>query len=124
VEFWDLFWLLLIYVPLVLIWSTSLIDVFRRDDLGGLGKASWVVVIFLLPFIGTLIYLVTRPVGATAREREALDVAGRELVTRYATPSTADQLRVVAELHDAGKLTDGEFEAEKRRLLGNTAVPA
>jgi hypothetical protein len=118
VDFWDLFWLMLIYIPLIMIWSTSLIDVFRRDDLRGASKAMWVLVIFLLPFVGTLIYLITRPVGVTAPEREALDAAGREFVTRYASPSTADQLRVLAELHDAGKLTDEEFGAEKRKLIG------
>jgi hypothetical protein len=118
VDFWDLFWLLLIYIPLIMIWSTSLVDVFRRDDLRGVSKALWVVVIFLLPFLGTLIYLIARPVGATAPEREAPDAAGRSFVTRYVNTSTADQLRVLAELHDGGKLTDEEFGAEKRKLIG------
>jgi hypothetical protein len=121
VTFWDFFWLLLIYVPLIMVWSVSLLDVFRRDDLGGVARALWVVVIFLLPFVGTLIYLLTRPAGATASERDAIDQAGREFVTRYATTSAADQLRVLAELRDDGKLTDAEFAAEKAKVIG---VPA
>jgi|GEM_PF-4181601 len=38
VTFWGLVLLLLVYVPLVLIWASSLIDVFRRDDMGGARK--------------------------------------------------------------------------------------
>jgi hypothetical protein len=60
-DFWDLFWLMLIYIPLVMVWATALVDIFRRDDIGGVRKAMWTVAIFVLPFVGTLIYLITRP---------------------------------------------------------------
>jgi uncharacterized membrane protein YdbT with pleckstrin-like domain len=36
-----------------------------------------------------------------------------------AVESAASQLQTLSELHDAGKLTDAEFEEQKRRLLGN-----
>ena len=32
-DFWDFFWLLLIYLPLVLLWTFALVDIFRRDDM-------------------------------------------------------------------------------------------
>ncbi len=35
-----------------------------------------------------------------------------------AEPHPVDRLKDLAALHDAGKLTDAEFEAAKRRLLG------
>jgi uncharacterized membrane protein YhaH (DUF805 family) len=35
-------------------------DIFRRRDLSGWGKAGWVLLIFILPVIGVLIYLITR----------------------------------------------------------------
>ena len=47
-----------------------------------------------------------------------IDEASRELVTRYAPGDNATQLKVLAELHDRGKLTDEEFAAEKARVLG------
>jgi uncharacterized membrane protein YdbT with pleckstrin-like domain len=34
--------------------------------------------------------------------------------------STASQLDTLSRLHDEGKLSDAEFETEKRRLLGGT----
>ena len=59
--FWDAFFLLMIWVPLVTLWISALIDVFARPDLGGFAKAMWVLCIFLVPFLGVLIYLVSRP---------------------------------------------------------------
>ncbi|MEU6251031.1 SHOCT domain-containing protein [Glycomyces sp. NPDC047010] len=117
-SFWDIFWLLLIWLPLVMMWAFALLDIFRRDDLKGWLKALWIVVVILLPFFGTLVYLIVRPAGATAAEREAIDRSSRDFVARYAPDNTAEQLRVLADLHDRGKLTDGEFQAEKTRVLG------
>ncbi|MGH2984894.1 MAG: PLDc N-terminal domain-containing protein [Solirubrobacterales bacterium] len=36
-------------------------DIFSRDDLSGWGKAGWVLLIFVIPLIGVLIYLIARP---------------------------------------------------------------
>jgi hypothetical protein len=54
-SFWETLFLLLIFLPLMLMWASALIDVFRRKDLGGLSKALWVACIIVLPFLGTLI---------------------------------------------------------------------
>src|SRR4051812_22874507 len=117
-SFWDAFFLLLIYVPLILIWGFAVFDIFRRDDLGGGSKALWLVAVVLLPFVGTLLYLLFRRPGGTPEERAALDTASRDFVARYSPSSSADQLTVLADLHDRGKLTDAEFTSEKARILG------
>jgi hypothetical protein len=75
--FWDVFWLLLALVPVVLIWTFAIVDVFRRDDLTGGVKASWIAVVVLLPFLGTLIYRLFRAPAATPEERRAIDTASR-----------------------------------------------
>jgi hypothetical protein len=36
-------------------------DIFRRHDLSGGAKAGWVLLIFVLPLLGVLIYLIARP---------------------------------------------------------------
>ncbi|MDA1361002.1 SHOCT domain-containing protein [Glycomyces luteolus] len=120
-SFWDFFWLLVIWLPLMMVWMFALFDIFRRDDLKGWLKALWVVVVILLPFFGTLIYLIARPAGATVAEREAIDESSRAFVAKYAPDNVAEQLRVLADLHDRGKLTDTEFETEKARVLGAAA---
>jgi hypothetical protein len=60
-DFWDFFRLMVISIPIVMVWAAALVDVFRRGDLGGIGKALWTVTVFVLPVVGTLIYLITRP---------------------------------------------------------------
>ena len=62
-DFWDVFFLLLIFVPLILMWSYAMVDIFRRDDLSGAGKAFWLLAIFVIPFLGTLLYLLFRPMS-------------------------------------------------------------
>jgi hypothetical protein len=37
-------------------WVTGAVSVVRRRDLGGGGKALWLVVLLVLPFVGLLIY--------------------------------------------------------------------
>ena len=122
-DFWDFFWLLLIYVPLMLLWGTAIVDIFMRDDIGGVRKAVWVVFVVALPLLGTLVYLVTRPAGATKQERVTLEEQNREFVARYSPTDRAQQLAVLASLHDRGKLTDAEFTAEKQRLSAES-IPA
>ena len=124
-SFWENFFLLLIFLPLLMIWAFALVDVFRRDDMGGGSKALWVACIILVPFFGTLIYLVARPAGATREERQMIDEANRDFVARYSPANDVSELSALADLHDRGKLTDSEFATEKARLLGSeTAVPA
>ena len=115
--FWNAFFLLLIWIPLLLIWTFALIDIFRRDDISGISKALWLVCVIVLPFIGTLIYVIARPAGATREERAAIEAASPQYAAAYATSDTASQLKTLADLHDRGKLTDEEFAAEKARLL-------
>ena len=116
-SFWNAFFLLLIYIPLVMLWVFAVMDIFRRDDLGGFHKAIWVAIVIFLPYFGTLIYLISRPAGGTPEERQAIDQANREFVQSYAPSTPATELAALADLHDRGKLSDEEFAAEKARLL-------
>ena len=116
--FWESFFLFMLFLPLALVWATALADIVRRDDMSGGSKALWVVCVILVPFLGTLIYLMTRPRGATFGERLAFEGAGHVHGTRDAPSNELSELTALADLHDRGKLTDSEFAAEKARLLG------
>ena len=122
ITFWNAFWLLLIYIPLLLVWGFALVDIFRRYDLNGWMKALWVACVILVPFLGTLIYLLFRRPGATPEERQAIDQSSREFVEKYSPSNTTEQLRTLADLHDCGKLSDAEFAAEKSRVLGTAGA--
>ena len=43
-------------------------DIFRSDDLSGVAKAAWTVLVFAVPFLGVLLYLVVRGGGMHHRE--------------------------------------------------------
>jgi hypothetical protein len=46
-----------------------------------------------------------------------MDSANRQFVQQYSPDSSAQQLALLADLQERGKLTDEEFAAEKSRLL-------
>jgi hypothetical protein len=53
----------LLYFWFMLIWMfiATFADIFRRHNLSGFAKAMWVLLIFVLPFLGILIYVIARP---------------------------------------------------------------
>ena len=66
----DLFWTILeIFLFVVYIWLLIAIfsDIFRSHDMGGGLKALWVLFVFVIPFLGILIYLIAR--GGSMHER-------------------------------------------------------
>lgn len=94
-------------------------DIFRRRDLSGLAKACWTILIFILPLIGVLIYLIARP-KMTQQDREELERA-QEAQRRMSGYSPADEVAKLAKLHDSGTLSDQEYEEMKRRALLTTS---
>ncbi len=52
-----LFFLVMFFWVFIMVFA----DIFRRQDISGWGKAGWVLLIVVLPFIGCLIYLIARP---------------------------------------------------------------
>ena len=68
--FMDVFWSMIIFFFWVIwIWIvvTVLIDIFRRDDIGGWAKAAWVIFVVILPWLGVLIYLIVESDGMRER---------------------------------------------------------
>jgi hypothetical protein len=118
-SFWQNFFLLLIFIPLAMAWAFALVDIFRRDDISGLPKALWLACVLVLPFLGTFVYVLMRPPGATSQERARIEHA--QAVFAAPPSGGASDLQVLADLHDRGKLSDAEFEAEKARVLGASA---
>jgi len=58
-----LWYMLGFYVLFMLIWMviTTIIDIFKRDDMSGIAKAGWVLLIVWLPLIGILAYIIVKP---------------------------------------------------------------
>ena len=45
-------------------------DIFRSHDLGGWGKALWLIFVIVLPYLGVFVYLIARG-GSMGERREA-----------------------------------------------------
>ena len=120
--FLSMLWFFLFFIWIWLL-ITVFADIFRSRDLGGWGKALWTIFVIVLPYLGVLVYLIARghKMGEHARQAAAeQDAAMRDYVRSVASSdgsSTAQQIQHLADLHDAGKITDEEFQAGKAKLL-------
>jgi putative oligomerization/nucleic acid binding protein/phospholipase D-like protein len=90
-------------------------DIFRRDDLSGWGKAGWIFLIFVLPFLGILIYMIARPKMTEQDKRMMEEMQTRE--RRMAGYSAADEIAKLAQLRDAGQISPEEYERLKAQAL-------
>jgi len=107
------FWFMIIWI-----FIQVFADIFRRNDLSGGMKVVWIVVIFIIPFFGALVYIITRP----HLDGDAGVMGGPQPVpvAASATPtatSAADQIAKLTALHDSGTLTDAEYESAKAKAL-------
>jgi hypothetical protein len=128
--FLNIFWTILIFFAWVAwIWIaiTVLIDLFRRHDISGWGKALWVIFVIVLPFLGVLAYLIIYHEGMADRSgKEA--AASQAVVDDYVrktagTGGAAGEIDTAKKLLDAGTITQAEFDAIKAKAIGS-ATPA
>lgn len=119
--FWDvmisIFWftILLAWISLLV---HILIDIFRDDTLGGGMKAVWTIFIVLIPWLGALVYLISRGDSMNKRNREAA-MARMEMygAQRPAAPQVSEELARLAELRDSGVLSPAEYDQAKAKVL-------
>jgi len=112
----DVIWTMLVFFGWV-IWFWLLIavfsDLFRRHDISGWGKAGWMLVVVLLPYLGVFIYMIAQ--GVPMAERRAAEMQARAGNIRDA--AATDQIAKGKELLDSGAINAAEFEQIKQRAL-------
>jgi Short C-terminal domain/Phospholipase_D-nuclease N-terminal len=104
------FWMMAIWIFISLF-----ADIFRRNDISGWAKAGWVLLIFVVPFLGALIYIIARP-KMTEQDREMIERA-QEAQRRIEGYSAADEIEKLAALRDSGKISAEEYEDMKRKAM-------
>jgi hypothetical protein len=121
--FWTMLWFFLWILWFFLLFRVIL-DIFRSKDLGGWGKAGWLIFVIILPFLGVFVYLIARGGKMNQRDMEdaqARDQAMRSYVREAASEgSTADELAKLADLRDRGVISEGEFQQSKAKVLQTT----
>jgi hypothetical protein len=128
--FLTMLWFFLWILWFILLFRV-IVDIFRDDDLGGWGKAGWMIFVCVLPFLGIFVYLIARGRGMGERElrraqrqeqafREYVRDAAREEPAAPAARSgttRVDELERLAGLRAHGDITEDEYQRAKDRLL-------
>lgn len=122
--FFDLFLtVLVIFAWVIYIWVAIavLIDIFRREDLSGWGKAGWIIAVVVLSWLGVLIYLIVNHDGMHARRvKEAKTVQGQfddyvRSVSGGGGP--ASEIAKAKQLLDSGAIDQAQFDKIKAKVL-------
>jgi uncharacterized membrane protein YcjF (UPF0283 family) len=120
--FLEVLWTMILFFAWVAwIWIvvTVMIDIFRRDDIGGWGKAGWVVFVIVLPFLGVLIYLIAQHDEMRERSEQQVKAqrAAFDSYVRQTAGGSAAEIAKAKELLDSGAITQSEFDAIKAKAL-------
>ena len=115
-NFGNVLWTMLVlffWVMAIWIFIAIFADIFRRNDLSGWAKAGWIFLIFIVPFLGALIYVIARP-KMTAQDKEMMEQA-QEAQRRVEGYSPADEIAKLAALRDKGEISAEEYNDLKRK---------
>jgi magnesium-transporting ATPase (P-type) len=118
--FWTILYFFVFFLWLMILFRV-IWDIFRSHDLGGWGKAGWLLFILILPVLGVFVYVVAR--GGSMHERDirvaqAQDQALQSWIQQGAgNASTADELTKLADLRSKGVINDAEFDRAKTKIL-------
>ena len=112
--FWGWFFLFLIFIPMMMLWIYTLVDIFQRVDLSGWVKALWVIFVLILPLLGMLIYFIARPI--LPQDVQKQQQYEKSMQAAQAADVT-DKLAKLSELRDKGVISEEEFQAQKAKLL-------
>lgn len=100
-DFWDVFWLLAIWIPLILLWGFALVDLFH-SSYSGLAKGLWAVAIIFLPVLGVILYFALRPTRQNQYAVTSPNQTGPD-------PDSAASLARLHDLNQRGLLADEEY---------------
>jgi Phospholipase_D-nuclease N-terminal len=121
--FMDVFWTMILFFSWVIwIWLMVVLlgDIFRRD-ISGWAKAAWCVFLIVLPFVGTLTYLIAHGKGMTERRVRDQQVAQADFADYVrnvaADGGSAGEIERARELLQSGTIDQGEFERLKAKAL-------
>ena len=100
------FWLLVTVVS----------DLFRRSDISGLGKAIWIILLIVLPYIGIFAYLLTQGRRMSERHEQRAQQARNEL-RQIVGFSAADEIEKLERLKTSGTISPEEYTRLRAKVL-------
>ena len=120
----NIFWtIIIVFAWVAWFWVLIMIisDLFSRHDIGGWGKALWMLFVIIVPFLGVFIYLIAegksmgeRRMALVEESQKQFDAHVREVA---ASEGPADQIAKAKALLDAGTIDQAEFDRLKAQAL-------
>jgi hypothetical protein len=120
----NIFWtIIIVFAWVAWFWVLIMIisDLFSRHDIGGWGKALWMLFVIIVPFLGVFIYLIAEGKGMGERRMALVDASQQQFDAHVrevaASEGPADQIAKAKALLDAGTIDQGVFDRLKAQAL-------
>jgi hypothetical protein len=112
-----IWYMFVFYLWFMVIWMFIQVfaDILRRENLSGWGKAGWIFLIFWLPFLGILIYVIVRPKNTEQDQRMMAEAQAAQ--ARMTGGNAVDDIAKAQALLEKGSITQAEFDAIKAKAL-------
>jgi ABC-type multidrug transport system fused ATPase/permease subunit len=124
-SFGDILWLIIIsffFITYLMMLFSVIGDIFRNHEMGGVAKAIWLVLLFILPLLTLLVYVIINGAGMAKRsvkEQQDAKAAFDEYVRQAAgTGGAASELANAKSLLDSGAITADEYAKLKAKIIG------
>ncbi|MFA5216824.1 SHOCT domain-containing protein [Sulfuricurvum sp.] len=102
------FFLFFIVAGLFILWIWALVDIIKSKFQEDLMQIVWLLIVFFLPFLGVLLYLL---IGRSMKQ--SIQQKDNDPTLRYT------HLEKLKTLLDSGVISETEFEAEKEKILNS-----
>jgi len=109
-----------IFVAYLIVLFHIISDLFRSHEIGGFGKALWMLGLIFVPILTALFYLLRHGRGMAQRQQQAVERVKADTdnyIRQVAGKSPAEQISDAKALHDAGTITAAEFAQLKAKAL-------
>ena len=118
-----LFWTMLMFflwVAWLMLLFYVIIDIFASDDLSGVSKAGWMLLVLVVPVLGVMIYVFAR--GDSMGRRQIAKIQAQQAgfdsyVRSVSSSGVAEELEKLSDLKESGVISPDEFETQKAKLL-------
>ena len=96
-----------------------IVDVFRRNDASGGKKAGWLILLFIVPFISLIAYMLMNSEGMAQRQRDLMEARGYRPTGggNGSGSGPASEIASAKALLDSGAISQEEYQSIKSRVL-------